>query len=104
VGTIEPTTQQAEKFREGLIDKRLSRSSVNNYSFTLQLYHGMLRTHLKFPPLRMGDKLPFFFNEDDILSIFYCTNNIKYLACIKRPGGLHVFCWHSSATLMLKNG
>ena len=200
VGTIEPTTQQAEKFREGLIDKRLSKSSINNYSFAIQLYHGMLGTPLKLPHLPLGDKLPYFFDGDDIQEVFYCTTNIKYLAMlqvgfysglraseicalddddlnladktvrvrggkgdrdamlyindecvatlkeylkrrpdckikgkqplfytrddkrydrrmiysifrrckdqagIKKPGGLHVFCRHSSATLMLKNG
>lgn len=79
----QPTHDQAIAFRESLVDKHLSRSSINNYSFTIQLYHGMLGAPIKLPYMSRGEKLPYFFGESDIEEIFYNTTNIKYLAMLQ---------------------
>jgi hypothetical protein len=73
VNSPEPTQDQAIAFRESLVDKRLSWSSINNYSFAIQIYHTMLGASIKLPYMSRGEELPYFFNEADIQEIFYCT-------------------------------
>jgi hypothetical protein len=65
-GTTEPNEEHATKFRETLIDRRLSRSSINNYSFVIKAYHRMLGNPVELPHLKMSNKLPYVFDEDDI--------------------------------------
>ena len=83
--TTEPTKEDADRFRDRLIERRLSRSSINNYSFVIKNYHHMIGEPIKLPFIKMGEKLPYFFDENDIKTIFDSTTNIKYL-CILQIG------------------
>ena len=83
--TITPVLADAERFRDSLIDRRLSRSSINNYSFVMKNYHQMIGAPIKLPFLKMGSKLPYYFDENDIRAIFNAITNIKYL-CVLQIG------------------
>lgn len=81
--TVEPSEEMAVNFRDDLIERRLSRSSINNYSFVIKNYHRMIGDPVELPHLKMGEKLPWFFTEDDVQQIFDATRNIKYLAILQ---------------------
>lgn len=82
-GTTEPTEEEAIKFRNQLVDRRLSKSSINNYSFVIKNYHKMIDMPVKLPFIKMGEKLPYFFDERDVQKIFDATTNIKYRAILQ---------------------
>lgn len=83
--TTEPTQEDAIRFRDNLIDRRLSKSSINNYSFVIKNYHKMVGDPIELPFIKLGEKLPYVFDENDIKSIFDATTNIKFL-CILHIG------------------
>lgn len=82
-GTTEPTEQHAIRFRDNLLERRLSKSSINNYSFVIKNYHKMIGNPVELPHIKMGEKLPYFFDEQDIQTIFNSVINIKYLAILQ---------------------
>ena len=83
--TDRPTQEDAERFRDHLINRRLSRSSINNYSFVVQSFHKMIGDAVILPHLKINEKLPYFFDERDIKQIFDSITNIKHL-CILQIG------------------
>ena len=51
-GTDEPSISQAGGFRDSLLERKLARSTINNYSFTVKRYHEMLGDDFSFPFLK----------------------------------------------------
>jgi integrase/recombinase XerD len=51
-GTDKPNTESAQHFRQTLQERRLSRSSINNYSFAIAKYHEMLGELVSLPFLK----------------------------------------------------
>lgn len=83
LNTDTPTSKDAKKFYDSLHDKKLSRSSINNYAASIIKYHQMIDAPVKLPFLRLNQSLPYYFNEIDILKIFNACNNIKHLCMFK---------------------
>ncbi len=81
--TSEPSTKNADDFREVLIDQGSSRSHVNNTSFALKKYFEMKNIDWSPIILERNDSLPYYFDESDVLKIFSVCNNIKHLAMLK---------------------
>ena len=79
-------------FRETFHKKNLARSTINNYSFAVKKYHEMWggRIEYKFP--KRNDEIPYNFDQEYVLRIFFLIHNIKYLAMLQTffyscPGG-----------------
>ncbi|MDI9416628.1 MAG: tyrosine-type recombinase/integrase, partial [Euryarchaeota archaeon] len=81
-GTTTPNQEDADRFRQSLIDRRLSRSSINNYSFVMKKYHALIGSSVSLPFIKHGYKLPYVFDEHDIRTIFNSVTNIKYLCML----------------------
>jgi integrase/recombinase XerD len=81
--SIDPSEEQAIAFRNQIIDRELSKSSINNYSFVIKSYHKMINKPVDLPFIKRGEKLPYFFDEKDVQTIFHETTNIKYLAILQ---------------------
>lgn len=82
-GTDRPPIDSAIQFKEILQDKRLARSTLNNYSFAISKYHEMLGEEVSFPFLKRNDELPYYFGEDDVQKIFDCCTNLKHYAMLQ---------------------
>jgi integrase/recombinase XerD len=82
VGNIYPTSQDATQFRESLIESNRSRSTVNNYSAAIMQFHRMQGQEICLPMLPVNNKIPYYFVEQDILSIFNICNNLKHYAML----------------------
>lgn len=76
--TDRPTIDQLNQYREILHDRNLSRSSMNNYSFSFKRYYKMLGESIELPFMNRNENLPYFFDEEDILKIFSVCNNMKH--------------------------
>jgi integrase/recombinase XerD len=82
-GTDKPPIESAARFRQVLHEKRLSRSSISNYSFSITKYHEMLGEKVSLPFLKRNDELPYYFSEDDVRSIFDTCTNLKHYAMLQ---------------------
>jgi integrase/recombinase XerD len=83
VGTDKPNIESAQQFRHFLNEKRLSRSSMNNYSFAIAKYHKMLGEIVCLPFLKRNDELPYYFDEEEVRNIFDVCNNLKHYAMLQ---------------------
>lgn len=82
-GNKEPSPEMAIKYRDLLMDKDLSNSSVANYSYAMKSYHKMLGQEIKFPHLKRANEIPYFFTSSEVNKIFDQINNLKHLAMFK---------------------
>lgn len=82
-GTDKPPIDSAKVFRQILHEKRLSSSSINNYSFAIKKYHAMLGEAVSLPFLKRNEGLPYYFDEDDVRNIFDVCNNLKHYAILQ---------------------
>ncbi|KUK43404.1 MAG: Site-specific integrase/recombinase [Methanothrix harundinacea] len=97
-----PSCDDFAKFRRALLEKDLSRSSINNYCFAIRRYHEMLGGSIEFPFMRKNDEIPYYFGEDDVLSIFSAAaGNIKHLAMLQT---LFYGCLRASELCNLDDG
>lgn len=82
-GTDRPSIESAMQFRQVLHDKRLARSTINNYSFAVSKYHEMLGEEVSFSFLKRNDELPYYFGEEDVRNIFDICTNLKHYAMLQ---------------------
>src|SRR5512136_881235 len=69
-GSDQPTPEKAQEYRDHLLDRNLSRSSVNNYCFAVKNFHRMLGQDVKFPFLKRTNEIPYFFTSSEANRIF----------------------------------
>jgi integrase/recombinase XerD len=82
-GDEEPSLELAQRYRDHLLDRNLSNSSVSNYSYAIKNFHKMLGQDIKFPHLKRANEIPYFFAVSETNKIFDQINNIKHLAMFK---------------------
>jgi len=82
--TTQPTVKQAFEFRETLIESFRKPSTINNYSLAIRLFHKMQNAEedIKFPLLKVNNKLNFYFSEEEILRLLSEIKNLKHLAMV----------------------
>jgi integrase/recombinase XerD len=76
--TDQPSAEDFIRFREVLQDKRLSRSTLNQYGFSIRKYHEMIKQPITFTFLKPNDTIPYFFNEQDVAKILSVIHNLKH--------------------------
>jgi len=79
-GKKQPSPEMAQNFRDSLMDRDLSRSTINNTCFAMKNFHKMLGQDVKFPFLKRSNTIPYYFTSDDVSKIFDQINNIKHFA------------------------
>ena len=78
-----PPLAKFNEFRSQLHERRLSRSTINNYSFAIKCYYKMLGEDISVPFIRPNNQIPYYFNEEEVDGIFRCCTNLKHLAMLK---------------------
>jgi integrase/recombinase XerD len=78
-----PSNDNFIQFRDMLQEKILSRSTINNYFFSIKKYHQMIEKPISFAFIRPKNTIPYFFEESDIARIFNSCHNIKHLAMLQ---------------------
>jgi integrase/recombinase XerD len=61
----------------------LSRSTINNYSFSIKKYHEVLGQDVSFAFIKPTNTIPYYFDESEIMRIFGICCDIKHLAMLK---------------------
>jgi integrase/recombinase XerD len=79
----QPSQDIAQGFRDQLMDKGLSRSSINNYCFAIRSFHRMLGLDFEFTFLKPHNEIPYSFTAVEVNRIFEEIKNIKHLAIFK---------------------
>ncbi len=93
IKTDVPNVEDFSRFRETLYEKKLSRSSINNYCFAIKKYYEMNGKSINFNFVRPINTIPYFFDENDIAKIFAVCSNLKHLAMLQT---LFYGCLHAS--------
>jgi len=73
-----PSLDQLFEYREILLDRHLSPSSMNNYSFAFKNYYKMLGEAIELPFMPRCDNLPYYFDQEDVVKIFNACGNLKH--------------------------
>jgi integrase/recombinase XerD len=82
-GSDHPSHEKANEYRDQLLERNLSRSSVNNYCFAVKNFHKMMGQDVKFQFLKRSNQIPYFFTSMEVTQIFDQIGNIKHLAMFK---------------------
>lgn len=95
IGTDMPTSEDAANFHQTLCQRKLSKSSRNNFAAAIIKYQEMVRQPVKLQFLKTNNSLPYYFDDIDIMKLFSSCNNLKHLCMLKvlfygclRPGEL----------------
>jgi integrase/recombinase XerD len=83
VKTDLPSPQDAADYHDALHQKKLSKTAMNNFAAAITKYQEMIKKPVKLPFLKTTKKLPYFFDEMDILKLFSVCKNIKHLCMLK---------------------
>jgi site-specific recombinase XerD len=78
-----PQVEEFTKFKNILHDKKLSRSTINNYCFAIKKYYEMQGKSIEFNFIRPINTIPYFFDENDISKLFSVCHNLKHMAMLQ---------------------
>jgi integrase/recombinase XerD len=78
-----PTIEQADAYREILIDRKLAPGTINLYYFAIRNFYKMHGEEYKHIILACHNAIPHYFSEDEVHRIFDATRNIKHLAMLQ---------------------
>lgn len=78
-----PQEEKFAMFRDLLHERKLSRSTINNYCFAIKKYYEMQGSSVGFNFVRPMNTIPHFFDENDINKIFSVCRNLKHLAMLQ---------------------
>jgi integrase/recombinase XerD len=81
-GTDHPTPKDFDKFRESLHSWKLSRSTLNQYGYSIKSYHKMIGDELTIQRLNPDNKIPYYFTEKEVERIFQACMNLKHKAML----------------------
>ena len=81
--TDRPSLTDWQTYKECLHDRKLSRSTLNQYAYAARAYHRMLGGGLPVKRLEPHNEIPHYFGEDDVIKIFSVISNIKHLAMLE---------------------
>ena len=81
--TVHPSTDDLEQFRDHLAEKKASRSTKNQYNYSIRAYHSMLGETIEVKRLEPNNEIPYYFEREDIIKIFSVISNIKHLAMLQ---------------------
>lgn len=77
-----PSIDIAKSYREQLIQRHLSRSTLNNCGIAIKSYYKMFGEEFDFPFQPLNQTIPFYFDERDIIKIFSTCYNLKHYAML----------------------
>jgi integrase/recombinase XerD len=78
-----PSNQDLERFRDTLAEKRVSRSTKNQYNYAIKAYHAMIGEKIEVKRLNPDNQIPYYFDKEDVLKIFNVIHNLKHIAILQ---------------------
>jgi len=80
--TSSPTIEDAKDYHMTMTQSKLSRSTVNVRSAALKAFYRSQGMDLTLPQLKVVNKIPYFFSEEEVLAILNATTNLKHYAML----------------------
>jgi hypothetical protein len=71
-GTIQPSPQDLDRFKDYMADRKMARSTRNQYQYAIRAYHFMLGDPVEIKRLEPNNQIPYYL---DIIKIFSCHEN-----------------------------
>lgn len=94
-GSVNPTLEDAASWHGDLAESKLARSTVNIWSAALKAFYRSRGLELTLPHMKVSNKIPYFFNEEQVMAILNATINLKHYTmlslmfyCMLRAGDL----------------
>jgi integrase/recombinase XerD len=81
--TNQPSHQDLELFRDYMADRKMGRSTKNQYNYAIKAYHAMLGDPIEIKRLEPNNQIPYYFDKDDIIKIFSVITNLKHIAMLQ---------------------
>lgn len=88
-----PTLEDAKLWHGDLAESKLARSTVNIWGAALKAFYKSRDMELTLPYMKVNNKVPYFFSEEEVLAILNATTNIKHYTmlslmfyCLLRAG------------------
>ena len=78
VKSANPTLDAAMTWHGDLAESKLARSTVNIWSAALKAFYRSRGLELTCPHMKVNNKIPYFFSEEEVLAIFNATTNLKH--------------------------
>jgi integrase len=90
-----PTHEEAMTWHGNLAASNLARSTVNIWGAGLKAFYRSRGLELTLPHMKVNNKIPYFFSEEEVLAIFNATTNLKHYTmlslmfyCMLRAGDI----------------
>lgn len=81
--TNQPSHQDLEHFRDHMADKKMARSTKNQYNYAIKAYHAMLGDPIEIRRLEPNNQIPYYFDKEDVIKIFSVIPNLKHIAMLQ---------------------
>jgi integrase/recombinase XerD len=81
--TNQPSHQDLERFRESMANRKMSRSTKNQYNYAIKAYHEMIGDPIEMKRLEPNNQIPYYFDKEDVIKIFGVIPNLKHLAMLE---------------------
>jgi integrase/recombinase XerD len=81
--TNQPSHQDLEHFRDYMADRKMSRSTKNQYNYAIKAYHAMLGDPIEIKRLEPNNQIPYYFDKEDVIKIFSVIPNLKHIAMLQ---------------------
>jgi integrase/recombinase XerD len=82
VKNANPSIQDARYYHSTMVESNLARSTVNIRAAALKAFYKYQGTILDLPYLKINNKIPYFFSEEEVGAIFNTITNIKHYAML----------------------
>lgn len=83
VGNSKATPQDVDRFYDFIISSNVSRSTFNQYSYSIRAYFDMNGEKINFKRMAVNNQIPYYFSKEEVVKIFSVIRNQKHLALLK---------------------
>jgi integrase/recombinase XerD len=81
--TNQPSHQDLELFRDNMADRKMGRSTKNQYNYAIKAYHAMLGDPIEIKRLGPNNQIPYYFDKEDVIKLFSVIQNLKHIAMLQ---------------------
>jgi len=82
IKTATPSVEDAKEYHARMVKSKLARSTVNIRASALKAFYKHQGIDLTLPYMKINNRIPYFFSEDEVLAIFNSITNLKHFAML----------------------
>jgi len=78
INAANPSVEDAQNYHSIMAESKLARSTVNIRAAALKAFYRSQGIILTLPYMKVTNKIPYFFSEDEVVAIFNACTNLKH--------------------------